>query len=305
MAIRLISYHRRRDAQQGQALAEFLVTLIALVPLFFIIPMIGNYLDLRSSVVQASRYAVWERTIWLGDSNFAANSKSENDIQNEIRERFFGAVNTPIKFDDKTSRSKLRAQNNLVWSDHTGQKIMLEPYKGGSTASVNHASDQLKTTIAASAIGSAASAISGQSGFGLNKSGLYQAKVQITIKPPPQLVANLKSDSNSLLALPAGQNILFGGGIGTTFGTGALLADAWSAKRPGSSSDPGSPGSVHKQVAGLVPSAMSPYKESLNLLAIKPASSSISKAGVLSPGLDFPQFDAGKIRVEVLPGDRF
>jgi hypothetical protein len=301
MADRNISRHFRRCVQRGQALAEFLVTLVALVPLFFIIPMIGNYLDLRSSVVQAGRYAVWERTIWLGDSNTAAKAKSDGDIQNEIRERFFGAVDTPLRYDDKASRSKLRAQNNLVWSDHTGQKIMLEPYQGGASASLNHARDQLPTTSAVSMIGSAASVISlGQSGFDLNKNGMYQAKVQITIRPPPQLVVNLKGDSTSLLALPAGQNIIFGGGGGTTFGTGALLADAWSAKRPGSSSS--DPGSVHKQVAGLVPSAMMPYQASLDALAIRPAGS-ISRAGVV--GTDFPQFDAGKILVEVLPGDRF
>lgn len=300
MADSNISRHLRRGAQRGQALAEFLVTLVALLPLFFIIPMIGNYLDLRSSVVQAGRYAAWERTVWLGDSNSAAKAKSDGDIQNEIRERFFGAVDTPLRNDDKTSRTKLRAQNNLVWSDHTGQKIMLEPYQGGASSSANHASDQLATTSAVSTIGSAASVISlGQSGFDLNKNGMYQAKVQITIRPPPQLVADLKGDSTSLLALPAGQNILFGGGSGTTFGTGALLADAWSAKRPGTSSDPGS---VHKQVAGLVPSAMVPYQTSLTALALRPASS-ISRAGVIGTGL--PQFDAGKILVEVLPGDRF
>lgn len=292
--------HIGREGQRGQALAEFLVALLALVPLFFIIPLIGNYLDLRSAMVQAGRYAVWERTTWLGDSNTASNTKTDADIQNEIRERFFGAPNTSLRNDDKAARKQLRAQANQVWTDHTGQKIMLEPYQGGTNVTLNHASDQLATTSSVSAIGLAASAISlGQSSFEVNKHGMYQANVQVTVRPPPALVANLKGDRSPLLGVQAAQNLVFGAGSGTTLGTGALLADAWSAKRPGSQSDKGS---VHQQVSGLVPTSVQPYKLGLDTLAVRPAAS-ISTAGVLGTGL--PQFDAGKILVEVVPGDRF
>ncbi|HWT71543.1 MAG TPA: TadE family protein [Oxalicibacterium sp.] len=72
----------------GQAMVELVIVAgFVLVPLFLAIPLIGKYLDMRSSAVQAARYAAWERTVWyggsaasslgwLGASNFKNSSKA-------------------------------------------------------------------------------------------------------------------------------------------------------------------------------------------------------------------------------------
>ena len=58
------AYKRRQlPAQAGQALTEFLVVALALIPLFLLIPMIAKYQDIGHSTQMASRYAAFEATI--------------------------------------------------------------------------------------------------------------------------------------------------------------------------------------------------------------------------------------------------
>ena len=49
----------RRARQRGQSISEFLVSLIALVPVFLAITYLGRYADLHQRATQASRYAAF------------------------------------------------------------------------------------------------------------------------------------------------------------------------------------------------------------------------------------------------------
>ena len=46
-------------SQQGQALTEFLVASLVVVPLFLLIPMIGKYQDMAHNTLMASRYVAF------------------------------------------------------------------------------------------------------------------------------------------------------------------------------------------------------------------------------------------------------
>ena len=49
----------------GQAMTEFVIGVVLFaLPVFLLIPVVGKYLDMRATAVQAARYVAWERTVW-------------------------------------------------------------------------------------------------------------------------------------------------------------------------------------------------------------------------------------------------
>jgi hypothetical protein len=74
--------------QQGSALAETIVALLALSPFLVGIPLLGKQLDIKQKNFDSARYSVWERTVWRSDG--ASNRKSEEDITLEARDRTLG-----------------------------------------------------------------------------------------------------------------------------------------------------------------------------------------------------------------------
>lgn len=76
-------------------MTEFVVTAtLFLIPIFLIIPLLGKYADMKSSVIQAARFNAWERTVWYAGAssssgNWPGNDRSEAAIRNEMAARFF------------------------------------------------------------------------------------------------------------------------------------------------------------------------------------------------------------------------
>ena len=97
-----------------------------LVPLFLAIPLISKYLDMRSSAVQAARYAAWERTVWYDASgDFAKfnkpNSKSAAAIRAEIAARMLydRKATKVIQDTDKTATTFVNGTSTM-WEDNEG-----------------------------------------------------------------------------------------------------------------------------------------------------------------------------------------
>jgi len=84
--------------QIGQAITEFNVTAaFLLVPLFIMIPLLGKYIDMKHSSVQAARYMAWERTVWFDEKTkpkdtTTAQVKSQNSLIKETQQRVFSGV---------------------------------------------------------------------------------------------------------------------------------------------------------------------------------------------------------------------
>lgn len=110
-----------RRAQEGQALTEFLVACLALVPLFVLVPMIGKYQDVSHNTLMASRYVAFEATNRYPGVN---SWKPEAQLASEVRRRFFSNSEAPIKYDDASG--DFSANRNLMWSDGFGNPLIAQ-----------------------------------------------------------------------------------------------------------------------------------------------------------------------------------
>jgi hypothetical protein len=91
-------------------MTEFAVVLTTfLVPLFMIVPLLGQIISMRQDAESAVRYAAWQRTIWKGtnadiDPNFQATEaavasttvKSDDTIAQEVDNRIFASGDAQI-----------------------------------------------------------------------------------------------------------------------------------------------------------------------------------------------------------------
>ncbi len=94
----------------GQAITELLVILLALLPLFLIIPMIAKYQDISHTTQIASRYAAFAGAIKGRTLNTTARRQYLSD---NIRRRIYSNPDAPVKTNDVASDFK--AHQNLFW----------------------------------------------------------------------------------------------------------------------------------------------------------------------------------------------
>lgn len=67
---------------KGQSLSELLVSLAVIAPLFILVPVMANYLDIQTATHEASRYVAWERTAYRDMSDMP------DDVETLVQERF-------------------------------------------------------------------------------------------------------------------------------------------------------------------------------------------------------------------------
>jgi len=120
--------------QSGQAMTEMVVaSSMILVPLFLLIPLLGKYIDINHSTIQAARYEAWEYSVWYRDAKSTPTNvenkkgkavslpiKRYQDIESEARQRFFTGQKTLITHND----SALNGAPNPLWKDHRGVDIL-------------------------------------------------------------------------------------------------------------------------------------------------------------------------------------
>lgn len=111
--------NRRFQNQSGQALTEFLVVAIALVPLFLLLPVIAKYQDIAHSTQMASRYAAFDGMVRNASQN---NLKPLAQLQDEVRRRFFSNSEAHIKTHDVAGDFK--ANQNLFWRTPGDQPLI-------------------------------------------------------------------------------------------------------------------------------------------------------------------------------------
>ncbi len=111
---------RRVGSGRGQALVEFLVLALALLPLFLLMPMIAKYQDLAHATQMASRYVAFEAMTRNGG---ASSWKPEAQLAQEARRRFFGNSEAAIKTND--SAGNFSSDQNPFWRS-PGQQALIE-----------------------------------------------------------------------------------------------------------------------------------------------------------------------------------
>lgn len=112
---------------RGQALTEVLISMLVFAPMFLMIPVIGKYLDVKQKTIEASRYAVWERSVWADPDNSwnsGEKQKSNEAIGLEVDRRFFGHLSQLIS--DKSAYPHQGSVVNPMWNTTNTKIEMLE-----------------------------------------------------------------------------------------------------------------------------------------------------------------------------------
>lgn len=105
--------------QTGSAIAEVIVSLLAITPFLIGIPLLGKQLDVKHKSFDATRYAVWERTVWRDDAD---SHKPAADILLETRDRVLGDPRAAV-LPAETLRSEGVTENRF-WRDASNQRLL-------------------------------------------------------------------------------------------------------------------------------------------------------------------------------------
>ncbi|XAH24321.1 hypothetical protein AAFF27_03775 [Xylophilus sp. GW821-FHT01B05] len=257
----------RRPAQRGQALAEFVVIAAsALLLLLLAITMLGKLDDVRSKVLMSSRYAAWERTVWMDEPEWTSHygstaTKSDADIRSEIAQRVLGHDAPALRATDRSARS-LAAGGLPMWEDHAGAAL-LQRYQDVSTQASREETGGVLGGItrvldAGSAIGM---------GFDLSTRNLRTAEVGFTVGASNAAIRQLWPDWRGL----------------TLSDHYALLSNAWT---------PDGRSAAETLVGGAV---LTSKLSTIDRAVLAP---------LIPLGTEITRLDLGRIRTDVVPQDR-
>jgi hypothetical protein len=267
----------------GQAMVEFLIAAtLVLIPMFLIVPLLGKYMDLKATAIQAARYAAWERTVFFNSTDWPAADKDDLKIQREIQQRFFS--------DTATAKLQSTDGNMTLWGGPKGVKplwrdragnSMLAAYDSNVTQGV--AKDDTPGLIndILDPVVSAISFVGGLLGaaFVLDMQSQYTATVNVQTVPtrPIKQVIDTTAATGAVTPLFSEKNV--------------LIANGWSANGAAQ---------VKKQTEGLTPTSFlqrSPISDVLTVIQYL--------AYVFAPELNPNHLKlGGEIQPDVVPDDR-
>ena len=151
------------NKESGQAMTETLITAsMILVPLFLLIPLLGKYIDINHSTIQATRYEAWEYTVWYqtateeatgvvttvnGSTNVRLPRKDFAVLQDETRQRFFSSTDASITATDNVLWNIANPSNpNNLWKDHRDIRLLSNTGRIDSVAGSSGATPSGVTT---------------------------------------------------------------------------------------------------------------------------------------------------------------
>lgn len=105
----------------GQALTEFLVVALALVPLFLLMPLIAKYQDIAHQTQMASRYVAFDAAV---RNEWQSSWKDPAQLAAEVRRRFFSNPDAPIKTND--TAGNFDAHRNLFWRGPANEPLIAD-----------------------------------------------------------------------------------------------------------------------------------------------------------------------------------
>lgn len=301
--------------QRGQAMVEALIaSALVLVPLFLAIPVIAKYMDIKSSAVQAARYAAWERTVWYGgdaaatsfsSNKWDANAKTDTIIRKEIGKRLLSDNNDVAFTNSDTSGGAPRR----FWNDRLGNGL-LQPYdESNSLTAGGNASgtgNNISPGIMNDLLSPLMNVTSVVSNFTLDTNAEYTAQVALNVQQVAYntgaALGGCTNDAADPTSCQGIQDFIATGTKMSFSEKNVLVANGWSANGPGSLADYGSHPeriTVYNQTRGLTPASLlkpagGAFKTFLNVLQ------DISL--VLFPELS--TLDLGRIEVDKVPADR-
>lgn len=188
--------------QQGQSLTELLVVGLVLVPMMLTVPLLGSYMDVAQHTELASRYVTFEGTIH--NNNSLHGWKSDAELGTEVRRRFFGRSDAPVKTGDVAGN--FLADRNPLWKDHRGNALIQD-----FDADVSVETRRSNKNVLPAAIYAKGGGVLG--GFKLSRENLHHGTVAVSLANVTDLVP---FDALNLVISKRG----------------VVLADAWNANGP-------------------------------------------------------------------------
>ena len=252
-----------------------------LIPLFLTIPLLGKYMDLKATTIQAARYAAWERTVYFNNSTWAAADKDDLTIQREIQQRFFSDTATvKLQSTDGNTGGWGGTGPKPLWRDRAGNP-MLVTYDSNVTQGVVKGQTPGLINDILDPIVSAISFVGGLLGaaFVLDMNSQYTATVNVqTVQTRPiKQVLDTTAATGAVTPLFSEKNV--------------LIANGWSANGAAQ---------VKTQTEGLTPTSFlqrSPISDVLTVIQYL--------AYVFAPELNPNNLKlGGEIQPDVVPDDR-
>ncbi|MDB4222391.1 pilus assembly protein [Granulosicoccus sp.] len=175
---------------KGSALVETTVVLVVMLPLIFALAMVGNLIDLKQNMEQASRYTSWETTV--------SAEPNESISTARIRTRFFSAADAPISSEAQSSTvSSLWGDSEQSLGDlQSASAVVLDQSSVAVLLTENIVSPTaaMKIGEAAARSGEILDGVSGNS-WGLSSSGPSSVSVGAKIKSSAWLPATISGCS--------------------------------------------------------------------------------------------------------------
>lgn len=206
-----------RGSLRGQALAETLVAMIALIPLFFGLMFIGKVASVQSSTVAASRALAFECANRIDDC-----ARRDQSLADEVRRRHFTAKDGEPLSPDAPAVQLPQAEQIQHWTDRDRDPLLNPATDVGIAIEADrfNEAEHIDEKFSAIGLGPAgrfagrASEFIGPAKFGLElDAGLIKAEVQALVAKdaPTQFDHRMKS-----IALPVRART-------------AILIDTWGA----------------------------------------------------------------------------
>ena len=164
--------------QGGQGTIEFLIAAaFVLLPILLGVTYLGKLADTQHKNLEASRYALWEQTVW------DASKKSGAQINSEINRRVYGLPEMPMDSrQDKTNTPKnLKLDSNLYIRERNRDHTMLAKF---DDANVNKT--ELTDTKPNLGLGGIVTKVA-IAGLGLSDKGLHGAEITRQAHPSKHL----------------------------------------------------------------------------------------------------------------------
>ncbi|NLG75267.1 MAG: hypothetical protein GX535_03440 [Xanthomonadaceae bacterium] len=213
--------------QRGSAMAEALVALLALSPFLIGVPLLGKQLDIKHKAFDATRYALWERTVWRNEG--ASHRKSAEDITLEARDRVLGDPKAFV-MDVEALRAEGITENRF-WVDRQRQRLIdYERNPNGMTQEIGAGAAPVDVgyvlvpglTYGDGPVGTVGGTLR-VSDLDLNRRAFARTRTRIDVRPS---LAHLAASPPSL-----GHEAIRGGQPAPLFheAAGGILSDTWAA----------------------------------------------------------------------------
>ena len=169
-------------SQRGQAIAEFVVSMLIVVPLVLGVIYIGKYEDIKYTAIQASRHVAFERAF----DTLPAPHESATQLADETRARFFTdpmqSNNGAVAYQDAPPAGSISSTLNANWLGTAGEAL-ISAYSPDIKADVQKSVDL--SGIGKTAFDAARTLFLSN----INDPGIQKARVQVQLANVPLFAA--------------------------------------------------------------------------------------------------------------------